>query len=134
MAQPDRGALFRIDFTGRTPFEIRSIHVLPRGFRVVYTRPVTGHSASDPASYRLEFYRYEYTGAYGSPELDRTAVSVGRVALSEDGRSVELTTPPLVKDRVYLISTPGVRSVEGESLVHPSGTYTLNEIPETPGR
>jgi hypothetical protein len=134
MAQPDRGALFRIDFTGQTPFEIQSIRVLPRGFRVVYTRPVARQSATDAASYRLERYRYEYTGAYGSPELDRTAVSVERVALSEDGRSVELTTAPLVKDRVYLISAPGVRSADGQALVHPTGAYTLNEIPETSDR
>jgi mono/diheme cytochrome c family protein len=132
MAQPDRGALFRIDFTGRIPFEIQSIHVLPRGFRVVYTRPVTRPSASDPASYRVERYRYEYTGAYGSPELERTGVNVARVSLSEDGRSAELTTSPLVKDRVYLISIPGVRSMDDQALVHPTGAYTLNEIPGPP--
>ena len=40
MAQPDRGALFRIDFTGEVPFEMQSIHVRPRGFRVVFTKPV----------------------------------------------------------------------------------------------
>lgn len=129
MAHPDRGAVFRIDFTGRTPFEMQSIHALPRGFRVVYTAPVDRRSASDPASYRLERYRYEYTGSYGSPELDRTAVPLERVTLSDDGRSVELTTPPLVKDRVYLIDAPEVRSARGEALVHPTGAYTLNEIP-----
>jgi glucose/arabinose dehydrogenase len=129
MAQPDRGALFRIDFTGRTPFEIHSIHVRPRGFQVVFTMPVERGSASDPTSYRLERYRYEYTGAYGSPELDRTAVAVVRAAPSVDGQSVDLTTATLVKDRVYLLSAPGVRSVGGEKLVHPTGAYTLNEIP-----
>ena len=40
MAQPDRGALFRIDFTGEVPFEMQSIHVRPRGFRIVFTAPV----------------------------------------------------------------------------------------------
>jgi hypothetical protein len=129
MAQPDRGAVFRIDFTGRTPFEIQSIHARPRGFQVVFTAPVEGRSASDPASYRLERYRYEYTSAYGSPELDRSVVAVEHATLSADGRSVELTTTPLVKDRVYLVSAPGVRSAGGEALVHPSGAYTLNEIP-----
>src|SRR5262249_46134863 len=129
MAQPDRGALFRIDFTGRTPFEMQSIHARSRGFRVVYTMPVERHSATDPASYRLGRYRSEHTGAYGSPELDRTVVSIERAALSADGRSVELTTAPLVKDRVYRLSAAGVRSAGGEALVHPTGAYTLNEIP-----
>jgi hypothetical protein len=49
-----------------------------------------------------------------------------------DGRSVDLTTPPLVKDRVYLIGAPDVRSESGDALVHPTGAYTLNEIPDSP--
>jgi hypothetical protein len=129
MAQPDRGAVFRIDFTGRVPFEMQSIDVLPRGFRIVFTAPVSPRTARDAAAYQLQHYRYEYTGGYGSPELDRTRVAVERVDVSPDGGSVDLTTGPLVKDRVYLIQAPGVRSAKGEALVHPVGAYTLNEIP-----
>jgi glucose/arabinose dehydrogenase len=129
MAQPDRGGLFRIDFTGPVPFEIRSIHVLPRGFRLEFTTPVELATARDPASYELEHYRYEYTGAYGSPELDRTHVSIEKVEISTDCRNVTLTTAPLVRDRVYMISASGVRSQKGEPLVHPTGAYTLNEVP-----
>jgi mono/diheme cytochrome c family protein len=134
MAQPDRGALFRIDFTGITPFEMQRIRVRPRGFRVVFTKPVDRVTAANPASYRLEHYRYEYTGAYGSPELDRTAVKVERAEVSADGLSVELTTPPLVKDRVYLFTVGAVRSANGEPLVHAIGAYTLNEILADPTR
>ena len=129
MAQPDRGALFRIDFTGQVPFEMQSIHVRPHGFRVVFTSPVAAESARNPASYHIEHYRYEYTGAYGSPELDRTSVPIERVEVAADGRSADLTTAPLVKDRVYLISLRGVRSTKGETPVYPTGAYTLNEIP-----
>jgi glucose/arabinose dehydrogenase len=129
MAQPDRGALFRIDFTGKMPFEIQTIRVRPHGFRIVFTQPVSPRTAGDPASYQVEHYRYEYTGAYGSPELDRTRVAAERVEVSADGRSVDLTTSLLVKDRVYLIGAAGVRSTKGEALVHPAGAYTLNEVP-----
>jgi glucose/arabinose dehydrogenase/mono/diheme cytochrome c family protein len=130
MAQPDRGALYRIDYTGTPPFEIQSIHVRPRGFRLTFTTPVSAESARRLASYQVEHFRYEYTGAYGSPELDRTRVAVERVAVAEDGRSVELTTGSLVKGRVYMIAVPGVRSAKGETLVHPTGAYTLHEVPE----
>src|SRR5947208_10278593 len=81
MAQPDRGALFRIDFTGQTPFEMQSIHALPAGFGIVFTKPVDPKTAAIPAAYHLEHYRYEITGAYGSPELDRTNVPVQRVTV-----------------------------------------------------
>lgn len=129
MAQPDRGALFRIDFTGKVPFEIKSMHVLPQGFRLVFTRPVSAKSGQDAKSYRLEHYRYEYTGAYGSPELDRTHVPIERIELAEDRRSVDVTTASLVKDRVYFIQCQDIRSEQGETLVHPAGAYTLNEVP-----
>jgi cytochrome c551/c552 len=129
MAQPDRGALFRIDYTGKVPFEMQTIRVRPDGFRIVFTRPVDAKTAADVASYRLEHFRYEYTGAYGSPELDRTAVVVKQATVAADGLSVDLVTVPLVKDRVYMIGAPGVRSVANEPLVQVTGAYTLNEVP-----
>jgi hypothetical protein len=128
MAQPDRGALFRVAYTGEAPFEMQSIHVTPDGFRIVFTVPVNVESAKAAAAYHVEHYRYEYTSAYGSPELDRTRLAIERVAVAADGRSVELKVP-LVQDRVYLISARGVRSTRGEAPVYPTGAYTLNEVP-----
>jgi hypothetical protein len=129
MAQPDRGALFRIDYGGTTPFEIQAIHVRPHGFQLVFTTPVAAAQAGNPACYQIEHYRYEYTGAYGSPELDRTSVAIKQVVVAPDGRSVDVTTGPLIKERVYQISAGGVRSAKGDALVHPTGAYTLHEIP-----
>jgi hypothetical protein len=34
-----------------------------------------------------------------------------------------------VKGRVYTITPRGVKSAKGEVLVHPTGAYTVNEIP-----
>jgi cytochrome c551/c552 len=129
MAQPDRGAVYRIQFTGEAPFEMREIRVRPDGFRIHFTTSVDPKTAADPAGYAVEHYRYEYTGAYGSPELDRTRVAVQSAAVSADGRFVDLTLPPLVKDRVYLVTPRAVRSAKGEALANPTGAYTLNEIP-----
>jgi mono/diheme cytochrome c family protein/glucose/arabinose dehydrogenase len=132
MGQPDRGALFRIAYTGPTPFEIQTIHARPHGFRLVFTAPADPATVRDPAAYQVEHYRYEYTGAYGSPELDRTHVAVRQVEVSADGWSVDLTTDPLVRGRVYALRAPGVRSARAEPLEHPVGVYTLNEVPAGP--
>lgn len=129
MGQPDRGALFRIDFTGTMPFEIRSIHVLPRGFRLRFTKAVDAAAATALVSYRIEHFRYEYTGAYGSPELDRRRLPIESATLSVDGLSVDLTTAGLEKDRVYSIAAEGVRSTAGDAPLHATGVYTLNEVP-----
>lgn len=129
MAQPDRGALYRIDHTGEVPFEIKTLRIRPDGFRIEFTRPATPASARDPKSYRVESWRYEYTGAYGSPEYDRAASPIERIEVADDGRSANLIMKPPVKDRVYLIRAGGVRSPAGEGLVHDSGAYTVNEAP-----
>lgn len=128
MAQPDRGALFRIDHTGKTPFEINTIRALPNGFRIHFTKPAA-KQAADLASYHIESFRYESTGAYGSPELDRTRIPIQAVRVFPDGFSADLITAPLTTNRVYMISARGVFSMAGEPLVYPTGAYTLNEIP-----
>jgi len=130
MAQPDRGALYRIEYTGEIPFEMQTIRVAPDGFRIVFTKPVDRDTASESTSYRIEHFRYEYTGAYGSPELDRTEVPVREVVVNEDGSQVRLRVDRLVPERVYMISAAKVRSSAGESLVAPVGAYTLQEVPE----
>src|SRR5262249_48320916 len=56
MAQPDRGALFRIAYTGEVPFEMKTIRVRPRGFKIEFTKPVDPKTAADPRSYHLEHY------------------------------------------------------------------------------
>ena len=129
MGKADRGALYRIEFTGETPFEIHSIQVVPQGFRLNFTDGVDPDSAGKAASYTIEHFRYEYSAAYGSPELDRRGLRIERIQLASDGRSVDLLTTPLVKGRVYMIRALGVRSRTGKPLVHPVGAYTLNEIP-----
>ena len=129
MGQPDRGAVFRIEFNGEIPFEMQSIHVRPGGFRVRMTRPASIESLSTHASWRVERYRYEYTGAYGSPELDRTPVEILQAKAEGDGLGVELQLTELKPGWVYSIRGIGVRSSRGEPLVHPTGVYTLNEVP-----
>ena len=52
------------------------------------------------------------------------------MTVAADGLSADLTLPPLVKDRVYLITARGVMSAKGAALVHPTGAYTLHEIPQ----
>ena len=129
MSQPDRGGLFRIDFTGETPFEIQAIHVRPRGFQLKFTKPVSRSAAGQVGAYRIEHYHYRYSSNYGSPELDRRALAVQKVTLSANGREVELETSALETGRIYEIRVDGVSSAQDEPLVHSTGVYTLNELP-----
>ncbi|MBL9207804.1 MAG: c-type cytochrome [Opitutaceae bacterium] len=132
MRQPDRGALYSIEYTGKVPFEIQSIHAQPDGFRIRFTAPPS-RRAAEAISYRIEHYRYEYSSAYGSREIDRTAVPVRSVTLQPDGTDVDLVLPPLVKGRVYRFDLDvGITSERGDPLVNDRAAYTLNEIPDAP--
>jgi len=132
MRQPDRGALYSIEYTGEVPFEIQSIHARPDGFRIRFTSPPS-RRAAEAISYRIEHYRYEYTSAYGSREIDRTAVPVRSVTLLPDGTDVDLVLPPLVKGRVYRFDLDiGITSQRGDPLANDRAAYTLNEIPDAP--
>jgi mono/diheme cytochrome c family protein len=129
LRQPDRGALYSIEHTGAVPFEIHSIHARPDGFRIRFTSPPS-RRAAEAVSYRIEHYRYEYSSAYGSREIDRTAVPVRSVTLQPEGTDVDLVLPPLVKGRVYRFDLDiGITSARGEPLANDRAAYTLNEIP-----
>jgi mono/diheme cytochrome c family protein/glucose/arabinose dehydrogenase len=130
IGQPDRGAVYRIDYSGELPFEIQNITIRPQGFRLRFTKPIDRSSATSASSYLVEHYRYEYTGAYGSPELDRTRLTVGQIDVATDGMSVDLTLPELQKGRIYSITAKGLRSSTGEVLLHATGVYTVNEVPK----
>jgi len=132
MRQPDRGALYSIEYTGEVPFEIHSILARPDGFRIRFTAP-PGRRAAEAISYRIEHYRYEYSSAYGSREIDRTAAPVRSVSVQPDGMDVDLVLPPLVKGRVYRFDLDlGITSERGDPLVNDRAAYTLNEIPDAP--
>jgi hypothetical protein len=55
---------------------------------------------------------------------------VTAVKVSEDGKTVSLTVPNLRKGRVYDLRLTGVKSVDGDDLLHPEAYYTLNELVE----
>ena len=50
--------------------------------------------------------------------------------MGADKKSVRLKLDPLTKGHVHAIGAPGLRSTEGTPLLHPTGYYTLNEIPK----
>ncbi|MFK7822414.1 MAG: hypothetical protein AB8G99_27210 [Planctomycetaceae bacterium] len=126
---PKAYAIQRLEWTGKTPFEIKQINALPDGFKVTFTKPADQDSSSDPSSYKLETYTHEYKQGYGSPEVDQTEPKVTKAIVAADGLSVELQVDGLVQGHVHDFDLSGVLSSEGKKLVHTKAYYTLNEIP-----
>ena len=123
-------ALQRLDWTGVTPFEVRSVHVRPDGFELVFTQPVDAATAADPESYQIETYTHHFYGAYGGPEIEQAEQRVVSATPSADGLRVRLVVDRLVPGHIHELSFPGIRDPAGARLLHEVAYYTLNRIPK----
>lgn len=126
--------LQRLVWTGKTPFEIKEMRALPDGFELVFTKPVEVESASDCTSYAMNSHTYLYHSTYGSDEIRGQDLTVERATVSAGGFRVRLSVSGLRRFFVHELAVPGVRSRDGERLLHPYAWYTLNRIPDTSSR
>ena len=116
-------------WTGRSPFEIKTMTVNHDGFTLDFTDTVDPATAGDPASYSMDAWTYIYQADYGSPEVDRAEPKITAATVSSANLRVRLTVEGLVKGHVHHLKAAGVRSSSAEPLWHPEAFYTLNEIP-----
>ncbi len=121
--------LQRLVYTGVVPFEIHSMNLTRTGFDLTFTKPLDPAAAARSAAYNLQSFTHYYWGTYGSPEVDRKAEKVTRVTVSADRRKVSLEVGKLRPGRVYEIHLDGIKSADGDAVLHPEGYYTLNDLP-----
>lgn len=123
--------LQRLMWTGRTPFEMKTVKSMPDGFEIEFTLPVDRKSAEDLASYVGRSYIYKYHPVYGSPTVNEEKLSIKGVKVSEDNKKVRIVIDNLRQYYLHEITSFGVRSQEGNlPLLHQTAHYTLNNIQE----
>lgn len=125
----DPYGLQRVEWTGQMPFEVKAVRARPDGFEFEFTKAVDPATAGDPASYAVTSFTYRYHRTYGSDPVNQEKAAVRAVELSEDGLRARIAVDALRQGYVHEIKLPGIRSRSGEALLHPTGYYTLNEIP-----
>ncbi len=123
-------ALERMQWTGRTPFEVHHMRALADGFELVFTEPVDQKTAGDAKSYFMKTYTYIYQSSYSSPEVDHTEPAITKAEVSKDGKSVRLTVDKLVEGHVHELTMTGVRNQADLPLLHAEAYYTLNYVPK----
>jgi len=121
--------LQRLVWTGKVPFEVKTMEARPDGFELEFTQPVSKKDAALPSSYQLNSYTYHYHSTYGSDEIDTRTLKVKRARVSQDGLRVTLTVEGLREGYVHELKLAGVRSQGGRPLLHDLACYTLNRIP-----
>lgn len=120
----------RLVWTGKVPFEMKTISSRPDGFEVTFTLPVDRKTGEDPNSYSLNSFTYKYHQTYGSPIEDARPVPIRGVILSTDGLSARIVADTSLRaGYIHELKAEGVRTVSGSlPLLHPTGYYTLNNI------
>lgn len=121
--------LERVVWTGKTPFEIKQMRAQPDGFELVFTLPVDPVTAGDVGSYSMNSYTYLYHSTYGSDEVMNQQLDIKSATVSDDGYRVHLQVAGLRELYVHELLAKGVRSQDGQQLLHSDAYYTLNRIP-----
>ncbi len=124
----DNFGLARVSYTGKIPFEIENIQLKPKGFTLTFTKPCDPKTLKDPASYKMRAFTYIFQEKYGSPEVDESTPILKNIQVSQDRKKVFLEIEGLVKGHVHEIKLNGIRSADGNKLLHTDLYYTINEL------
>ena len=129
---PPGDGIARLRWTGATPFEMHSVHLLQDGFEVRFTKPLAADLDLGPHDIALSQYDYDYWWEYGSPERHTTKVDVTDVRLSGDRRTLTLRTAGLTPAMVARCVLSRVVAADGSPLLHDEFAYTINQLPAGP--
>lgn len=122
--------LQRLSWTGRLPFEMKTVRAMPDGFEIEFTMPVEKSRAEDLSSYAGRSFIYKYHPVYGSPTVNEEKLVVKGVKLSDDSRKLRLVIDNVRQYYIHELILSGIRSNEGLPLLHPAAYYTMNNIPD----
>jgi hypothetical protein len=122
--------LQRLQWTGQTPFEIKTMSARADGFVLTFTKPVDRATALNPKSYTLTSYTYAYQSKYGGEPLDVKTHKIKLGGLDAASLSVHLNVEELREGYVHELHADGLRNLNGKPLLHKAAYYTLNRIPK----
>lgn len=122
--------LQQLVWTNKVPMEMKTVRAMPDGFEIEFTMPVDKTRAEDLDSYRGRSFVYKYHAVYGSPPINEEKLDIKGVKVSDDGKKVRVVINNLRRYHVHEIVVPGIRSQDGNPVLHPVAYYTLNNIPE----
>ncbi len=123
--------LARVRFTGREPFEVASVRQLKDGFALRFTQPAD-LATLQAASATVVQYDYFDWWDYGSPQQNLTPRAIAAFEADADGLGARLRVTGLAPAMCAEVILAGVRSVDGESLLHPEFHATINQLPDSP--
>jgi len=125
----DLFGLQRMVWSGETPFEMAEVHAMSDGFEITFTKPVDVATATQAANYDINSFNYQYHHFYGSPVIENKTHTIKAILISDDAKKVRLVLDEARRFYIHEIKPKGVKSTNGDLLLHDVGYYTLNNIP-----
>ncbi|MFP4093400.1 MAG: plastocyanin/azurin family copper-binding protein [Cyclobacteriaceae bacterium] len=125
----DMYGLQKLSWTGKMPFEIKSMEARNDGFELEFTQAVDQKTAEELSSYQMTTFTYSYHHWYGSPIIDRQDAVVRGVTVMDGGKRVRIFVDGLKQGYIHELKAEGIRNRSGKPLLHTTGYYTLNNLP-----
>ncbi len=122
--------LQQLIWTGKVPMEMKTVSAKPDGFEIEFTLPVDKNTAENLDAYIGRSYIYKYHPVYGSPTVNEQKLAIKGVKVSDDGMRVRLVIDNLRQYYLHELNVAGIRSASGLPVLHQTGYYTLNNIPD----
>lgn len=120
----------KITWKEKTPPDLLSIGLKPKGFSLRFTVPMEKSSSLEPLHYKAKLYSYKYHSGYGSPQINKQTLTPRKVSLSEDGKEVLLQFDDMVAKRVYEFDLQNLRTQEGSKLLNALVAYHAHNLAE----
>ncbi|MUH37973.1 auracyanin family protein [Zobellia amurskyensis] len=121
--------LQRLKWNGKVPFEVKTMKAEDDGFTLEFTKPINEKMGADISSYQITTFNYLYHNTYGSPIVDQQKAQVTKAEVSKDGLSVRLTVNGMKLGFIHQLKVVNLKTNNGQTLLHDTGYYTLNEVP-----
>lgn len=121
------GALERVNWTGKVPFEIHSMNITKTGFNLKFTQKIDPASLS-PETIKADANSWIYQSGYGSPEVDQVDLKIIDVKVAADGMSAHITLDKIYKGHNHNFDFSALKSAAGKTLLHSKPYYTVNEV------
>ena len=124
--------LERLNYTGKSTFELLSVQAQPNGFSLHLTKPLAEDANITANSVKLKQWFYHPTKEYGGPKFNEHSLSVDSVTVSKDRMTIDVSASGLKEGYVvYLDLDKTLNSESNENLWAHEAWYTLNNIPTT---
>ena len=120
--------LQRVEWSGKSPFDVHSMKLTEKGFRFHFTEPVDKAIASKKETWPFTRYYYYYQRDYGSPRVDETAVEIDSIEISPDQKTVEVNLSEMKAWHIHEVNIKDLKNSAGVPLSNTYIVYTLNRL------